>query len=325
MSSRTFTSYFFILIVGLLFLPQTGLAGVLSFQSESNTIAPQQEILVTVLVDTEGIKVNGISGSVVYNHEELELLEVWSGDSIVPLWIENPRPTPGVEGLLSFAGVIPGGYNGNNGTVFSLVMRTLSTSGESVLNLGNIILTKHSETGERIPGRGQNLTLQISPISGALAQTTRQDTIPPEPFDPIVARGQDLFEGKHFVVFNTEDRQSGIAYYEILETPEELSPEVLDSPALSWQPASSPAKIKDQSLESYIYIRAYDNVGNAQLAVLPPQNRKIPSRPWSVVHILFGILVVGLLGTALWKRKTHRLSTGTSPTVDPTNDLINKN
>lgn len=325
MSSRTLTSYFFILIVGLLFLPQTSLAGVLSFQSESNTIAPQQEILVTVLVDTEGVKINGISGSVVYNHEELELVEVWSGDSIVPLWIENPRPTPGVEGLLSFAGVIPGGYNGNNGTVFSLVMRTLSTSGESVLNLGNIILTKHSETGERIPGRGENLTLEISPFSGALAQTTRHDTIPPEPFDPIVARGQDLFEGKHFVVFNTEDYQSGIAYYEILETSEQLSPEVLDSPALSWQPATSPAEIKDQSLGSYIYIRAHDNVGNTQLAILPPQNRQIPARPWSVIHILFGVLVVGLLGTVLWKRKIHRSAPEVSPVTDPTIDLINKN
>jgi len=44
-----------------------------------------------------------------------------------------------------------------------------------------------------------------------------QDSDPPEKFQPEIAQGQEIFDGKNFLAFAAKDKGSGIARYEVRE------------------------------------------------------------------------------------------------------------
>ena len=74
-----------------------------------------------------------------------------------------------------------------------------------------------------------------------------------------------MFEGKWFVVFNTQDKQSGIDHFEVQEN-RGAKPDYT-----KWKTAVSPYLLEDQDLKSYIFIKAVDKAGNSVLEILPPK------------------------------------------------------
>ena len=113
--------------------------------------------------------------------------------------------------------------------------------------------------------------------------------IAPELFTPVVASDPHIFNGAFFLVFSAVDKGSGVDHYEILETPTDPSSRVTPS----WQAATSPYLLQDQSLSSNIYVRAVNHNG-AYLVV------ELPARyPYSAVaagaRIAFSITACFLL------------------------------
>jgi hypothetical protein len=81
-----------------------------------------------------------------------------------------------------------------------------------------------------------------------------------------------MFNGKYYITFETKDKQSGIAYHEISEKPINFiflaKPDIKN---LSFKKAESPYVLEDQSLRSYVVVKAVDKAGNERVEILYPQ------------------------------------------------------
>jgi len=129
----------------------------------------------------------------------------------------------------------------------------------------------------RNDGLGSAVTLKLRPLSiqidgsawdGVTGIPLLDDTLPPEPFTPIISRSDDIFNGDYFIVFSTTDRESGLSSYEIAEARRGVRP--LN---LSWRSATSPERLQDQSLMSTVYIKAIDQNGNERIVTVGPLHR----------------------------------------------------
>ncbi len=123
-----------------------------------------------------------------------------------------------------------------------------------------------------------------------------KDNIPPEPFEIEIHQNPLIFEGKYFITFSTNDKQTGIDYYEIHEIPP-----IWTLKTTKPERAGSPYLLKDQSLKSIIKVRAVDKAGNERVAEhIPPY--KITWKdiiPW----IILILIIAGIIWWLIRKSK----------------------
>ena len=105
-----------------LFSP-VALGAELYFGAHSKEVGVEKNFEIGVFVNTEGELVNAIEGEVIFP-PDLEFVEIRDGNSILNLWIKRPQLKE--AGQVSFAGVIPGGYFGGRGYLFSLILQSES-------------------------------------------------------------------------------------------------------------------------------------------------------------------------------------------------------
>src|SRR5258708_32690240 len=107
-----------VIIVSLLFLlPLTVSAAVFLIEPSAATLHPGALVSVTIALDTENESINAVEGTLLVP-PTFEITDVRDGNSIVSFWLERPRPDS-----LRFSGVIPGGYHGPHGELFTLSLR----------------------------------------------------------------------------------------------------------------------------------------------------------------------------------------------------------
>lgn len=109
------------------------------------------------------------------------------------------------------------------------------------------------------------------------------DTTQPEPFTPQLSK--DVVPGKLALVFQAEDRTSGIARYEVQEG------------SGAFQSATSPYTVSDVHQRSALTVRAYDQAGNVRVAFIPAA----PAAGVSLwVWIGGAVVVVLIIAGAVW-------------------------
>jgi hypothetical protein len=76
-----------------------------------------------------------------------------------------------------------------------------------------------------------------------------------------------LYSGNNVLIFKTDDKQSGLLKYEILERKKYnfFNKNYFTG---TWREVESPYQLKDQKLQSDIIVRAYDKQGNFQTATI---------------------------------------------------------
>ncbi|OGH83817.1 MAG: hypothetical protein A2261_03705 [Candidatus Magasanikbacteria bacterium RIFOXYA2_FULL_44_8] len=142
------------------------------------------------------------------------------------------------------------------------------------------------------------------------------DVDAPESFKPEIAQDPNIFGGKWFLAFATQDKGSGIDHYEIRE---DLGFRIKNLGGIikkflipksyllnSWQEVESPYVLKDQKLKSWVYIKAIDKAGNERIEVIP---QKYPFQ-WYESWLWWGIIIVGFaiayaLKKFLWRKIIH--------------------
>jgi hypothetical protein len=160
-------------------------------------------------------------------------------------------------------------------------------------------------------GEGTPASIKISPFQFLISQEvpsapqmvkTVKDIDPPEDFKPEIAQSPEMFDGKYFLVFATQDKSSGIDHYEILEKEQCGSLRGLIKKE-KWQVVESPYLLKDQNLRSYIFVKAIDKAGNEKVETLAPQKPLLWYENYSFLGIIIlGIIVIYLIRKILWKR-----------------------
>ncbi len=297
-----FRSLLFIFLlagVGIMGVPLMVDAAQFIFDPAEIRVSAGQEFDVTLRLNTEKQEVNAIQGVVVFPADLLQVEQIRDGGSFITFWLDTPRVSPVVSGTIPFAGMTPGGITEENAFLYTLRMRAISE--------GTVRLSVKDSQVLLSDGRGTPATLKIATpmrvqilAAGAVASPTVPlafDAIPPEPFTMALVRDPSIFENQWAVVFATQDKESGIDYYEIKESRDPAKGE--------WRRVASPALLMDQTLKSYTSVRAVDRLGSRQVSVLPPAIRpwytQVPVWGWGGVGTALLCVIVGWL----WRRRTR--------------------
>lgn len=281
------------IVLFCMFVAAPVFAAEISFSTQTTQVSVNQEFEVNVYLDTSGENINAISATVSYPGSMLQVKEILDANSVVPLWVEQPHA---VSGGVTFAGIIPGGYNGKNGLVMTVVFQALGGGSGSINALSIQAL--------RNDGQGSEAPVSVSTFVFAVASTNVQtpnaslprDTNPPEGFTPQIAQDSSLFNDQWAVSFVATDKETSIARYQVKEVSSSLL-----TPFISWKDAQSPYLLSNQNLSSYVYVRAIDQAGNSRTERIDPQH----PLPWYESSELLTAFLIGviILGYWIWKKK----------------------
>lgn len=274
-------------VVGLV-AAQPAWAAELRFVAEKQDFQRGEWFTVKVLLDTDGEAANGVEGEVFLPESLLDLQAVQDGDSAINFWVEKPTVT--TTGSLVFAGVTPGGFDGNDELLFSLRLR----AGE--VGIGNIQLL----TGQVLLNDGQGTARQLlaMPFDFSITQGAASllpdtgseiDTEPPEAFAITVSSDPNVFNGRKFLVFSTQDKGSGIGHYEVREG-------VLGQFVV----AESPYMLQNQSMEQQLSVKAIDNAGNERTVVMEPSHGLSDEQRRALIGAILVMSAVSILFLVIW-------------------------
>jgi hypothetical protein len=257
-------------VIGLLalcpFFALPALAAEMDVDASAGTIASGGTFEAVVSLDTQGETVNAAEGTLTYPQDLLEPVAIRDADAAIDFWAV--RPKIGAPGAIAFSGVAPGGFKSDEARLFEVTFRA-KQDGRAAIGLtgAEALLNDGQGTAAALSTRAFTITVlpaASQPPMPAPTQTsmiTPQDTTPPEAFEPTIAKSEQPYGNRWFLVFAAQDKQSGIDRYEVRETPPRV-PAAL-SP---WVPAESPYLLRDQTRKSRIEVKAIDRSGNVRIA-----------------------------------------------------------
>lgn len=278
-----------------MFFPLVSLASEIRLDANKVEIKMNEQFIVDVVVYADE-PVNALEGKIKFSSDILDVTEIRDGNSSINFWIEKPHLAS--EGEIIFSGITPGGFTGVNNIIFSIVFEAKQNGLASVV-VDNIKVLKNDGLGTEEKMTFNNVKIFVNKGDSNVHKEILKDEILPEPFNPIVTKDPSLFEGKYFVAFSTQDKNSGIAYYQIKEYKWKFL-----SFLSSFKVVESPYLLTDQSLKSYIIIRAVDNANNIQVSEIIPTYSLLWYEYfpfWIIIVIILGI--VFYLFFKIWKGK----------------------
>jgi len=263
-----------VILFFVLFSVDISNAAVIEPKIEAKEVKKNEFIVVPIYLDTQFEEINAVEVYVNFS-DNLVFRDYLDGKSIITHWIEKPhlqssdvrRPQIQIE----FSGIVAGGISGRNLNLVDLIFEA-KESGIAKIEIdknSKILLNDGLGTKTKLIALSQSFN--ILEIKG-LPEIKIKDNFPPEPFKIYLTRNKEIFNGKYYITFETKDKQSGIAYYEVSEKPINFiflaRPDIKN---LSFKKAESPYVLEDQSLRSYIVVKAVDKAGNERVEILPPQ------------------------------------------------------
>ena len=142
---------------------------------------------------------------------------------------------------------------GEGGKLFSLIFE-IERAGAAVVGIRDVVALRNDSQGSKSNIRSLfESTFVVESMNTESTLSVSKDSIPPEPFQPVITRDNDVFEGKWFVVFATTDKDSGLSHFEVKEG------------WGSFVVAESPYLIKNQRAKNRIQVKAIDNAGNERI------------------------------------------------------------
>ena len=301
-------------------------AALLYFDPADIEIYRGDTVTLGLRIDTdEGECINTVD-AVVHYDPTIRAVDVSRGSSILNIWVEEPVINE-TEHTITFAGGIPGGYCGRipgdpslTNVVLDLIFRSpgLSIGGGNnpsarVWVGDNSQVLLHDGYGTNANLRLQDSTITLFPNAGntpndAWNGEVQSDNEPPSDFSITLTKDDIAFGGKYFIVFNSNDKQSGIDHYEVMEEPfEDFYAFKWGRADAPWVPAESPYVLDDQTLNSTIRVRVFDKAGNERIAMLVPDSalRGMSKDTLLSFGIVLGVvvLITGTLVYILRKRK----------------------
>lgn len=271
----------------LLFVAAPVFGAEIRLDAHKSEIISGEQFLVDLVIHSEE-SLNAVEGRLIFSADKLLVKEIRDGNSVINFWVEKPRIE--ASGVILFSGITPGGFGGANNNIFSVVFEAKNTGIASVA-LQNTKALKNDGLGTETALRTRGTAVSIKPGDSNARKEKLTDTEAPESFNPTIESDPNIFEGKYFLVFATQDKISGIAEYKVREG------------EWGWfRVVESPYLLKHQSLDRKIFIKALDKFGNERVVVLNAQHQVPWYRQYAILGILLVIVVVGFLIKKLWSR-----------------------
>lgn len=298
--------YAFVFSVIVLLLPTHAQAALLYLDSDGAEHGLGDTFIVSVRLDNEDECINAAHVEVVYPKDRLRAVDFSRGGSILNLWVEEPKIDT-MQGTVSFSGGVPGGYCGRiqgdpalsnilGKVVFTVISADAPKADIDISIASRLYLNDGQGTKADVRTKGATFTLApdaLAPENPWIKEVEADDT-PPDPFDVIVESTRGVFGGRYYIVFATEDKQSGMDHFEIYERS-------------AWKTIKSPYNLRDQSLVA-IKVRAIDKAGNERLGDYTEGSAPERVRPFYYDYLPFIVVIVVFLilaGATLYMRRLH--------------------
>lgn len=250
---------------------------------EINDLGLGQVFKTDIFINTESENLNTFSAKVLFS-DNLSLKNVYSGSSIISFWIKKPELSE--DGSLTFSGIIPGGYMGHEGFLFSLELEAVN-AGQAFILIDEAQVFKHDGTGQALSIDSKTFDFFIDQETSLLTYEKQVDQEPPEIFSVEIISDENIFDGQWVAIFDTHDKGLGLDYYMVKESRSRIL-----GFFKKWRIAESPLVLEDQARKSYLWIKAVDKAGNERVLIVPPT----VNSPWySNLDILLVISLIFLL------------------------------
>lgn len=249
-----------------------------------------------------GENINVIEANLKFPQDLLEVIDISFGNSLITIIPQEPIINQ-EEGIISFAGGIPGGYTGRVSgdpglsnllakIIFRVVSQDVSRGFAQVVfrDDSQVLLNDGLGTPTNLTFKNALINIiskNVEPSKNEWQIELEKDKIPPEPFRPEIKKDPLVFDGQYFLVFSTTDKQTGLDYYEIAEQRGKRMP---NDAELEWEVGESPYLLKDQTLQSYIYVKAVDKADNERIEILRPT--KISTHFYLYLAISVGLFII---------------------------------
>lgn len=316
--------YRLVVLLCLFFVAHAADAATLYIDPPKPSLNRGDAVTLAVRLDTNEAEdecINAVDGVISYN-EAINPVDISIGQSIFPIWVEQPKIDK-EKRTITFAGGIPNGYCGRvegdprlTNTLLEIIFRApgLTVGGGDIPTMGTVSFNPETRaflndgfgTEATLQTLGAELTLnQVvgNTIVDDWRQVVADDEIPPEEFTISLEKDEYAFDKKYYIVFNTTDKQSGMSRYEVIEEqPEDTKLFNFGAATTVWTEARSPYVLKDQSLKSIIRVRAVDKAGNEYIATLSPQNMTHSrfNMAWLIAAgVILGVVIL-LGGLGIW-------------------------
>jgi len=298
------------LIALTLLIPHLLFGATFDFKLSSDEIYEGDTFFIEARATSLEELINVVDGSILFDEDYISVQDVSTGGATFYFWAREPVFS-NKEGKISFIGGTPEGFQSENGLILRANLRA-EKAGETEIKFNDDFSTYLSD-GDGSQTEKETLSLKISieerpkniEPKDEWQVFIEKDLTPPEPFITNIDNSSDLFEGRYFINFFTTDSESGVAYYEIKEGEGKFVK------------AKSPYVLRDQTLQSFIYIKVVDNAGNDRTLTLEPRV-KSPEDKFATTstHVSYSkgliagaIMLLGLIfvfvvwGLILYKRR----------------------
>ena len=280
----------FLIIFGYLILATgTVFSADVRVTTSASNVGLGEQFVVSVYIDSVE-SLNAIEGKVIFPSDTFLVRDIREGNSVINFWLDKPN----VEqvGELHFSGITPGGFNGKNKQLFSLVLEP-KKAGTYLIELKDVKAFIHDGVGTNASLNMYNADISVRSQSNNVEQAILIDKELPEVFEINLARDPNIFDGKYFLVFTTQDKISGISKYKVKEGKFD-----------TFVDAESPYVLENQNLDRKIYVKAIDKSGNERIATLNPQNITSWYLNYGVIAIITLLLftIVFVLTKRSWLR-----------------------
>lgn len=305
-------------------------AALLYFDPSFAEISRGDSITADLRIDTdEGECINTIDATIHYD-SSINVVDISRGESILNIWVENPVIDK-ENHTVHFAGGIPGGYCGRipgdpslTNVILKLALQSPGFTiggGDNLKNpriwlddISQVLL--HDGYGTPATVRLQDATIHLLDTVGSEIQdewrsNVQEDTEPPSDFSITLTKDDFAFNKKYFIVFNSNDKQSGIDHYEVMEEPfSEFYAFKWGRADAPWIRTESPYILKDQTLNSTIRVKAIDKAGNSIISTLVPDTalRSMSQNLLMMWTLIGGIVLLVLIFAyfAFWMIRKRR-------------------
>lgn len=295
------------LIVNFVLFPTITFAAKLYLEPTQGEYYIGDTFLVGARIDTEDECINTVEAKLNFPKDILEAVDFIQGNSILTLWV-NPLSIEQESGLISFAGGIPGGYcgklPGEAGEInllgkIAFKIKEISERKQAEINFlegSQVLLNDGLGTPAKLTTKGAifDILAEKSEVTkDEWEKELEKDDIPPESFEIEIHQEPSLFEGKYFITFLTNDKQTGINKYEIKEGKRD------------WKIGQSPYLLENQKLTEEIKVKAVDKAGNERIEIIGPIRKPFPYLIIILILILIGIIIWVILKIRNKKIKTE--------------------
>jgi hypothetical protein len=172
-----FALVFFFCVTGFA-SPYTALAAVLTLSPSSGSYPAGTTFTTSVTVQSGGVPLNAMSGTLSFPTDQLEVVSLSKGGSIITLWIQEPSFSNSA-GTVQFEGVVPNpGYSGATGNIIGVTFRVKKAGSATVSFSAGSVLANDGEGTEVLTAK-TSAQYSLSAVTPVRAETPAAELVSP--------------------------------------------------------------------------------------------------------------------------------------------------